>query len=362
MIGHRALDDPRNSLVREFVRIVAELKASYFVFENVKGLTIGEHKVLLEELIEEFARLGYRTRLPWRVLDTADYGVPQHRERLILIGARTGIRLPEYPEAAFRPADVARRGLLPMGPSCRDALGDLPNAEQFEDLAYADEVPTVEWGRPSRYAREMRCIGVDSWHFGYVRQWDRRLLTSSLRTEHTEISRRRFEATPPGHVEPISRFYKLSAEGLSNTLRAGTDSSRGAFTSPRPIHYAYPRCITVREMARLHGFPDWFRFHQTKWHGARQIGNAVPPPLARAIAMQVIRALGQAPTRPVDSISLGDPRLLRLGMSDSADYFDVPVVIGRRDRKSGSKKRKQHEIEAALALSLPFDGPIPVNF
>ena len=362
MIGHRALEDPRNSLVREFVRIVSELKASYFVFENVKGLTIGEHKVLLEELIEEFARLGYRTQLPWMVLDTAEFGVPQHRERLILMGARKGLRLPEYPAAAFRPADVEKRGLLPKGPSCRDALGDLPNAEQFEDLVYSDEVPAAGWGRPSSYAREMRCIGDDAWHFGYVRQWDRRLLTSSLRTEHTAISRRRFEATPPGQVEPISRFYKLSAEGLSNTLRAGTDSSRGAFTSPRPIHYAYPRCITVREMARLHGFPDWFRFHQTKWHGARQIGNAVPPPIARAIAMQVIRALGHGPRRPGTSIPLGDPRLLRLGMSEAADYFDVPVAIGRRDRKSGSKKRKQHEIEAALTLVFPFNEPIQVNF
>jgi DNA (cytosine-5)-methyltransferase 1 len=356
------LDDPRNSLVREFVRIVAELRASYFVFENVKGLTIGEHKVLLDELIEEFAGLGYRTRLPWKVLDAADFGVPQHRERLILMGARKGLRLPEYPAAIFRAADVEKGGLLPRGPSCRDALGDLPNAEQFDGLAYADEVQTVGWGHPSRYAREMRCIGDDSWHFGHVRQWDRHLLTSSLRTEHTEISRRRFEATLPGQVEPISRFYKLSSEGLSNTLRAGTDSSRGAFTSPRPIHYAYPRCITVREMARLHGFPDWFRFHQTKWHGARQIGNAVPPPLARAIAMQVIRALGHGPRRPGDSISLGDPRLLRLGMSDSADYFDVPVVIGKRDRKNGTKKRKQHEIEAELALTFPFDGAIPVSF
>lgn len=362
MIGHRMLDDPRNSLVREFARIVTELKASYFVFENVKGLTIGEHQVLLEELIEEFVRLGYRTRLPWKVLDTADFGVPQHRQRLILMGARKGLRLPEYPEALFRPADVENRGLLPMGPSCRDALGDLPNAEQFEDLVYSDEVPTAEWGRPSLYAREMRCIGDDSWHFGCVRQWDRRLLTSSLRTEHTAISRRRFEATQPGQVEPISRFYKLSAEGLSNTLRAGTDSSRGAFTSPRPIHYAYPRCITVREMARLHGFPDWFRFHQTKWHGARQIGNAVPPPMARAIATQVIRALGHGASRPSSSFPLGDPRLLRMGMSEAADYFDVPVAIGRRDRKSGSRKRKQYEIEALQAMVLPFDEPIQINF
>ena len=362
MIGHRVLDDPRNGLVREFVRIVSELKASYFVFENVKGLTIGEHKELLEELIEEFARSGYRTRLPWKVLDTADFGVPQHRERLILFGARKGLKLPEYPSAIFRPADAEKRGLLPKGPSCRDALGDLPDADQFQALAHFDEIQTTAWGRPSRYAREMRCTGDDSWHFGYVREWDRHLLTSSLRTEHTQISRRRFEATEPGLVEPISRFYKLSAEGLSNTLRAGTDSSRGAFTSPRPIHYAYPRCITVREMARLHGFPDWFRFHQTKWHGARQIGNAVPPPLARAVATQVIHAMSYGPRCPKQSIQLGDTRLLRMGMSEAARHFDVPVVIGKRDRKSGARKRKQHEIEAALMLELPFDEPIPVNF
>lgn len=362
MIGHRALDDPRNSLVREFVRIVSELRASYFVFENVKGLTIGEHRSLLEELIEEFARLGYRTRLPWKVLDAAEFGVPQHRERLILMGARRGFRLPEYPAALFRPADAEKRGLLPRGPSCREALDDLPDAEQFEQLNYSDQVSTAGWGRPSRYARELRCIEGGSWHFGYVRDWDRHLLTSSLRTDHTPISRRRFEATPPGQVEPISRFYKLSAEGLSNTLRAGTDSSRGAFTSPRPIHFAHPRCITVREMARLHGFPDWFRFHGTKWHGARQIGNAVPPPLARAIASQVIRALGFGPRRPARHISLGDPRLLWMGMSEAAAHFDVLVPIRKRDRKSGSKKRKQHEIEAELAMMPPFEGAIPLSF
>lgn len=361
MIGHRALDDPRNSLVREFVRIVTELKASYFVFENVKGLTIGEHKFLLEELIGEFASFGYRTRLPWRVLDAAEFGVPQHRERLILMGARKGLPLPEYPSAGCRPADTNEKGLLPLGPSCEDALGDLPDAERLEELIYSDEVVTREWGRPSRYAKEMRCIGNASWQYGYVREWNRNLLTSSLRTDHTLISRRRFEATDSGQVEPISRFYKLSGEGLSNTLRAGTDSSRGAFTSPRPIHYAYPRCLTVREMARLHGFPDWFRFHQTKWHGARQIGNAVPPPLARAVALQLIRALGHDPQCPASTISLGDTRLLRMDMSEAAAYFDVPVSIGKRDRKSGSKKRKQHEIEAEFVMSLPFDRPQSLN-
>ena len=361
LIGHRALDDPRNALVREFVRIVTELRASYFVFENVKGLTVGRHRDFLEELIEEFARAGYRTRTPWKVLDAAEFGVPQHRERLILMGARKGLRLPEYPAALFRPADAAKNGLLPRGPSCSDALGDLPDAEQFEELIGHDEVSIAGWRRPSRYAREMRGIGEESWHFGDIREWNRRLLTSSLRTDHTAISRRRFDATPPGQVEPISRFYKLTADGLSNTLRAGTDSSRGAFTSPRPIHYAYPRCVTVREMARLHGFPDWFRFHETKWHGARQIGNAVPPPLARAVASEIVRAAGHGPRCPKSTIPLGDPTLLRMDMSEAAAYFDVPIPIRKRDRKSGSKKRKQHEIEAELTNALAFEFAIPLG-
>ena len=77
LIGHRALDDPRNSLVRDFVRVVSELKASYFVFENVKGLTVGHHRKFLEELIDEFMRAGYHVRLPWKVLDAADFGVPR---------------------------------------------------------------------------------------------------------------------------------------------------------------------------------------------------------------------------------------------------------------------------------------------
>jgi DNA (cytosine-5)-methyltransferase 1 len=155
----------------------------------------------------------------------------------------------------------------------------------------------------------------------------------------------RFSETAPGQVEPISRFFRLDGKGLSNTLRAGTDAARGAFTSPRPIHYALPRCVTVREMARLHGFPDWFRFHTTKWHGARQIGNSVPPPLARAVAGALMNALGVEGTRPPEKIALGDPALINMIMSQASEYFGVQNPIARRDRKSGARKRKQHEIE-----------------
>lgn len=338
LIGQRALDDPRNALVKDFVRLVRELDSNYFVFENVKGLTVGKHRKFLFELIEEFEEIGYSVQRDWRVLNAADYGVPQDRQRLILMGAKKGRSLPDYPKA------IAERA------TCQDALADLPNAEEFERLRNSDSIKTAAFGKPSAYAEPLRGLGNDAWAYGHPRNWDPKKLTSSARTEHTEISRRRFRETEQGRVEPISRLFKLPADGVSNTLRAGTDSARGAFTSPRPIHYAFDRCVTVREMARLHGFPDWFRFNVTKWHGARQIGNSVPPPLARAVASVVIAALGVRPTRPTEAVDLGDEKLLSMGNTEAAAYFDIQNPIGRRDKKSGARKRKQEEIEASYAL------------
>lgn len=353
MIGHRVLDDPRNRLVHEFVRLVHELGANYFLFENVKGLTVGRHRAFLDELVSAFRDVGYDVALPWQVLDAADFGVPQHRERLILMGARRGLRLPSYPAASTRPADRAQvLSELPVGPTCVDALDDLPDADAFELLDLTDAVRVDAFGAPSRYAAEMRCLSNDAWHYGYPRRWDPGMLTSSWRTEHTPVSQARFAATKPGQTEPISRFYKLRPDGLSNTLRAGTDGARGAFTSPRPIHYARPRCVTVREMARLHGFPDWFRLQWTKWHGARQIGNAVPPPLGRAVAGEIVRALGVDPKRPRRTLDLGSVDLLYMGMSEAARHFGVPAPSGKRDRKSGARKRSQQETEEARLAAL----------
>lgn len=346
MIGKRVLDDPRNSLVRDYVRIVSELEADYFVFENVKGLTVGDHRKFLEELIGEFEACGYNVRLPWQVLNAVAFGVPQDRKRLFLLGARRGRKLPAYPACLTTSAGGAPELGLPCGPSCMEALGDLPDAAIFQALLSADEVRTSAWGKPSGYARELRCLEPSSWHFGHPRLWEPELLTSSARSEHTDISRTRFAATRSGEVEPISRFFKLPPAGVSNTLRAGTDAARGAFTSPRPIHYKYPRCVTVREMARLHGFPDWFRFHVTKWHGARQIGNSVPPPLARAVAGSIIRAMGITPGEIVTPLPLGDPALLRMEMSQASAYWGVECPIQTRDRKSGARKRSQSETEA----------------
>ena len=346
LIGHRVLDDPRNRLVREFVRIVAELDARTFVFENVKGLTVGRHRAFLDELVEEFSEVGYDVRVPWRVLNAGNFAVPQHRERLILLGAQKGEALPDYPTPKTNIAGKKRRiDGLPDGPTCADALGDLPDVNLFQTLIRSDSVRTIRFGEPSTYAAGLRCLSNDPWHYGYVREWYPAVLTSCTRTDHTVITRRRFRETEQGAVEPIGRFFKLAEAGVSNTLRAGTDGARGAFMSPRPIHYRYGRCVTVREMARLHGFPDWFRFSTTKWHGARQIGNAVPPPFARAIAGRVIETLGLTPIRPQAVLALEDPELLSFCLSAGAKYFQVDRPRNRRDRKSGSSKRKQLDIE-----------------
>lgn len=329
LIGKRAFDDPRNQLVFHYVRIVTELKPKYFVFENVKGLTLGKHAEFLKELIVALNDAGYDIVSPYRVLNAADFGVPQDRRRLFIVGAQRGLTLPNYPKSLEHRTTVS------------EAIGDLPDADRFDELNTSDAV-RVGWTTNAAYARRLRGIEPDPTNYGYSREFDRDMLTSSLRTEHTELSRSRFMATLHGKTEPVSRFRKLPPDGLCNTLRAGTDSARGAFTSPRPIHPFLPRVITVREAARLHSYPDWFRFHSTKWHGFRQIGNSVPPLLARAVASEIVKAMRIEPLKPKTVLQLGDPGLLFFDMGTAAQHFRVPRdTIAQRTR---SKNPNQQDL------------------
>lgn len=322
MIGKRALDDSRNQLVFHYVRIVRELQPKYCVFENVKGLTLGKHAQFLAELIEALNEAGYKVSLPYKVLNAAKFGVPQSRERLFLMAARSDQKIPEYVESFVNePVTV------------HDAISDLPNADDFNALKESDSVE-VSWETESEYALKLRGVLEDATDFSYRRIFNRDLLTCSLVTEHTEKSKNRFRLTSPGKTEAVSRFLRLDPKGLCNTLRAGTDSARGAHTSPRPIHPVHPRVLTVREAARLHSYPDWFRLHSTKWHGFRQIGNSVPPLLGRTVASCIVQALGVIPTKPEEKIKLGDAALLSMNMGQAAEYFSVSRnVIAQRARK-----------------------------
>lgn len=219
MIGKRALDDPRNQLVNEFARIVLEIQPRYFVLENVAGLATGKHRKFLDEVIELFESNEYQVVTPVRVLQAAEFGVPQSRKRLVLIGARKDVPLPVYPE----PTHSARKingqevsGTLPLSPSVREALVDIPDADQFPDLLTAD-VTSATYGEPSLYAAIPRGEALVD-HFGHIRPHDPSLLTSSMRANHTQKSIDRFKTTPPPerrepHLQWAQFGHMLSVSG-----------------------------------------------------------------------------------------------------------------------------------------------------
>lgn len=333
--GKRDIDDPRNALVFHFLRLVLEVQPKYFVMENVPGLVAGTHKKFLAEVLERYRTNGYNVPA-FQQLDAADFGVPQRRRRVFLIGSRQDQPVASYPNPDHRAIDeVNGRHNMPKTPTVWDAIGDLPEIEKHPELLERDWLTDVPHPAGS-YARRLDGMTRDPHDFSYPRVWDDSVLTGMARTRHGPNAIADFRATEWGHVEPKSHLFRLHPNGLCNTLRAGTPSDRGSFTAARPIHPYKPRCITVREAARLHSFPDWFRFHATKWHGFRQIGNSVPPLLARALAAGVMNALGKKPTRPRKKIRLPpESHLLTFNMTEAAKWFAVDrCVIEPRCRRS----------------------------
>jgi DNA (cytosine-5)-methyltransferase 1 len=102
-------------------------------------------------------------------------------------------------------------------------------------------------------------------------------------TTHAPNIIERYLELEPGKIDTISKSKKLQWNGFCPTLRAGTGADKGSFQAVRPIHPQQGRVITVREAARLQGFPDWFGFHHTKWHSFRMIGNSVSPIFSKAL-------------------------------------------------------------------------------
>lgn len=338
LMGKRDLSDERNSLIFHFLRLVVELQPKFFVMENVRGMTQGKQKKFLEAAIAEFQSHGYQVAKP-QVLNAAHYGVPQNRHRLFLLGCRRELNLPNYPlpkttplgKSTSQSKNETANELSPT-PTVAEAIGDLPEADCYPELQLRDWV-VAEHGQPSKYAKQLRYPTLADDHYAYQRAYNLELLTCSRRTRHTAQTTARFASTIPGKSDRISHFYRLDLNGLCTTLRAGTASNRGAFTSPRPIHPITPRCITVREAARLHSYPDWFRFHATKWHGFRQIGNSVPPLLAQAVAREILKALEIVPNKPGRQYTLTQTELLQFKMSQAEKHHCLETkAIARRNR------------------------------
>jgi DNA (cytosine-5)-methyltransferase 1 len=264
-LGERVPSDPRNQLWRQFMRAVECVRPAVFVMENVPPLMRSQEYVLLTEIAK---RLGYAVE--GRVLNAADYGAPQLRRRAFVIGSRLGT--PPWPKQTHRNPDEAPRfetASLPPWLTVRDAIADLPRKPDDKN-----------------------------WHIG---------------RNPTPKSLKRYACIPEGgnrwNLPP-----DLMPDCWKRKTKGGTDlfgrlwwvrpsvTIRTEFYKPEKGRYLHPkenRPITHREAARLQGFPDDFQFCGRRISVGVQIGNAVPPPLARAVALAVRQHITAASRRAV---------------------------------------------------------------
>ena len=281
--------DPRNTLIEEFVLIVSELRPKWFVFENVVGLLRHDKGRAFQALIQGFADAGYTT--DWRVINMALLGLPQVRERLVIVGNRESEvfdwPLPtHYYEGRSMAGNDAQRlqvdplfvGLLPPAITVGDAIGDLPAvASGMSAEHYDDDIPASGYAKALRDDCDRLTLHEATRH--------REKMMEIIRLSGTN----RF-ALPEGMTTSgfSSSYSRLEADRPSVTLTVN-------FVHPasnRCIHPEQHRALTPREGARLQGFPDSFEFAGTRAQIVKQIGNAVPPILGRAIAERLTRVLG----------------------------------------------------------------------
>lgn len=276
-IGKKQADDPRNSLISEFVRHVNLLQPKFFVMENVEGLL---HEDKIGVLKSALVNLAPRyTVLDPVVINAADFGAATNRFRVVVIG---------FDANEIDPIDgAAVKQIRGVRTSIRDAIADLPSpcaaSRDRHEMGWA-RYPEMARSSLSEYARALRSpppsgLGAAE----AIEQLAKGYVSGLTTTRHSPEIARRYAMMIGGKADPITKSYKLTWDGLSPTLRAGTGAEKGAFQAVRPLHPARGRVITVREAARIQGFPDWFLFHPTKWHSFRMIGNSVSPIVSRAI-------------------------------------------------------------------------------
>ena len=255
----KTIHDKRNFLFQYYVKVVELVRPRYFVMENVPNLLTAEKGYFQKEIAELFHNMGYS--LNAGVLNAADYGVPQNRRRAVLLGKRDGAA-PELPRRQAKHVTIW------------DAIGDLAflsSGEGQEEQPYAD-LPA------SNYAKSLR--------------GDMNVLHNHVATRHSKLALERLALIPPNCGKEV-----LPEEHLTKSIYSGTWSRMikddisvtitTRFDTPSSGRFTHPyldRAITVREAARIQSFPDSFIFLGTKSSQMKQVGNAVPPRLANAIA------------------------------------------------------------------------------
>ncbi len=260
----KSINDPRNFLFRYYYEVVRRVKPKYFVIENVPNLLTTEGGYFKEEIINLFSGIGYAVSCG--VLCAADFGVPQDRHRTCIIG-RLGDTLVSLPE----PNGVHT--------TIWDAISDLSYLESGEGA----EIQDYRFPPQSAYQRMLRA-GSDE-------------LYNHVATRHSKVTLERLRMIPPEHgkemlpTEHLTKsiysgtWCRMKKDGIAKTITTRYDTpSSGEFTHPY-----LNRAITTREAARIQSFPDTFHFFGPKSSQMKQVGNAVPPLLGKAIAERIMQ-------------------------------------------------------------------------
>lgn len=263
--GKRMIDDERNKLYKSYVQIVSELKPKVFVMENVPGLVRLFKGQVGEQVKEDFTNIGYTVGM--QILSADNYGVPQQRKRVFFVGVRDD--LVEKGMEYQYPVPFMGQGTDVPAWTCKDAISDLdfvPDDRVLgEDLPY--DIPAQ-----NDYQRSMR-------------EGSRSVLNHSI-TIHNAKTKEIIAMVPDGGN------YKDLPEELWSTRKVHIawtrmDSNKPCFTIDtghnHHFHYKENRVPTVRESARIQSFPDNFEFIGIKTSQLKQVGNAVPPLLAKAV-------------------------------------------------------------------------------
>ena len=266
----KGLDDPRGSLMLHFIRLLQGTAAKAFILENVSNLVKVHKGAAYEQIKRAFNAAGYAYVYTW-VLNAADYGVPQLRDRVFIIGfhetlaavADWGIgQGAPTPTHQPRPEDDTRREAV--APTLFDTLTGA-------QAASGDPRPFY------KTAAEALSVSLDG------------VANHDLRP-HGERVINRYKDLTPGKRDHVDHTDRLRPDRPSGTVLVGSSDGGG-----RPfIHYEEPRHLTVREAARLQGFPDSWVFHGTQTEQYRMVGNAVPPALAAAVGKRVAAYLRAA--------------------------------------------------------------------
>lgn len=258
-------ENSNNSLFYEYIRQVKELTPEWFVFENVEGIKSFEKGTVINKLEEEFQKLGYKTK--WDVLTASDYGVPQNRNRFFMIGNRLDIDF-VFPEKQEKKITV------------NEAIEDLPklnNGDSFEILNYK-KIEANNYARLMRGNSEKVLQNYVSRNKDYVIERYKHIKPGQNWKAIPEEMMKNYKDTKNCH----SGIYKRLDPNSPSVVIAN-------YRKNMLIHPFENRGLSVREAARIQSFPDNFIFKGNLSYQQQQIGNAVPPLLAKAIFEQIIK-------------------------------------------------------------------------